>query len=145
MKVLDENGLSCLKSIIKPKVFEKKKDGHIGGGDDEYGFTHLNTLNVGESAFLHFHYAFSEETTSKSVAPYIAADPGSSIVKISDTPENARYFVIFQGVTGAANGDSTRTESSFGFYSSGDTVATYTDNGSSAPPYDADFFYIRIS
>ena len=32
MKVLDENGLSCLKSIIKPKVFEKKKDGHIGGG-----------------------------------------------------------------------------------------------------------------
>ena len=29
MKVLDENGLSCLKSIIKPKVFEKKKDGNL--------------------------------------------------------------------------------------------------------------------
>lgn len=31
MKVLDENGLSCLKSIIKPKVFEKKKTATSGG------------------------------------------------------------------------------------------------------------------
>lgn len=32
MKVLDENGLSCLKSIIKPKVFEKKKTATSEGG-----------------------------------------------------------------------------------------------------------------
>ena len=41
MKVLDENGLSCLKSIIKPKVFEKKKT-----ATSRFGWSGLSDFGV---------------------------------------------------------------------------------------------------